>query len=214
MNFEKLKNFLKKNYKKIIVACLIFCLVSNKAYEKFTVSEALDGMKATEKKVNDAFSKVDKDNVSFDKNVSMNKHLDMKNNIALNKNQIRLASVSDANHVIFYNKDVDGPEIKGYKGISLATVEGGVKRVVEIKKDSMKVNGKICIGGTCIDESHLQMLTGARDVYILSQKNKKYLQNGNFTSNVKGSDHSHNLSAVGEFDGKIKGGHEKMRLHK
>ena len=214
MNFEKLKNFLKKNYKKIIVACLIFCLVSNKAYEKFTVSEALDGMKATEKKVNDAFSKVDKDNVSFDKNVSMNKQLHMGNNVALNKNQIRLTSASDGNHVIFYNKDVDGPEIKGYKGISLATAEGGAKRVVEIKKDSMKVNGKICIGKTCIDENHLKMLTGGIDVYILSQKNKKYLQNGNFTKKVSGNDHHHNLSSVGEFDGGAKGAYEKMRLHK
>jgi len=190
MNFEKLKNFFKKNYKKIIVACLIFCLVSNKAYEKFTVSEALDGMKSTEKKVNDMFYQVDKDWIKTKKKIWS-----------------PVISVGENAHVA---KNV---EAKGDVNAKNVNASGNVK--AKDVNASGNVNAKkFCIGKTCIDENHLKMLTGGIDVYIYSMKNKKYLQNGNFTKNVKGSDHSHNLSAVGEFDGAGKGGYEKMRLHK
>ena len=194
MNFEKLKKFLKKNYKKIIFVFLIFCLVSNKAYEKFTVSEALDGMKLTEKKLNDMFYEVDASWNKSNKGIYGKKSIEAEGNIVSRKGNVtaKVDVIADRNISASSN--------------------------VNAKKDvnaSGNVNAKkFCIGKTCIDENHLKMLTGGIDVYILSQKNKKYLQNGNFTKNVKGSDHSHNLSGVGEFDGKAKGNYEKMRLHK
>ena len=130
MNFEKLKKILKKNYKKIIVVCLIMLLFSNKMYENFTTAQALDAVKSTETKVNNIFSKVDEDNVSLSKVLSMN------------DKAIRLRGSGDGNHTIFFNKDIEGPEIKGYNGISLATSNGGAKRVVEIKKDQVTHNAK------------------------------------------------------------------------
>jgi hypothetical protein len=52
MNFKYIKKILKKNYKKIIVVCLIMLLFSNKMYENFTTAQALDAVKSTETKVN------------------------------------------------------------------------------------------------------------------------------------------------------------------
>jgi len=49
---KNIRKFLKKNYKKIIVVCLIMLLLSNKMYEKFTTAQALDAVKSTETKVN------------------------------------------------------------------------------------------------------------------------------------------------------------------
>jgi hypothetical protein len=132
MNFEKLKKFLKKNYKKIIVACLIFCLVSNKAYEKFTVSEALDGMKLTEKKVNDMYYSVDKDWNKSKKSIYSQKEIKAEGNVSANVDVIAKRNVSASGNVNA-KKDVNA---------------------------SGNVNAKkFCIGKTCIDESHLQMLT-------------------------------------------------------
>jgi len=148
MNFK----IIKKNYKKIIIVCLIMLILSYKISENFTTTQALDAVKSTEKKVNDVYSKVDKDRVTI------KKQLHMDNILSLEAKQIRLKNAGDANHVIFYNKDIDGPEIKGWNGISLATGTGGAKRVVEIRKDYMKVNGKICINGTCLDENALKHL--------------------------------------------------------
>jgi len=127
MNFKNIKKFLKKNYKKIIVVCLIMLLLSNKMYEKFSTTQALAAVKSTEEKVNNIFSKVNKDTVSLNKI------------LAMNNKEIRLRSDNDGNHGIYYNKDIDGPEIKGYGGISLAT---SGKRVVEIKKDQVTHNAK------------------------------------------------------------------------
>ena len=136
MNFKNIKKIFKKNYKKIIIVCLIMLILSNKMYENFTTTQALDAMKSTEKKVNDVYSKVDKDRVTI------KKQLHMDNNLSLEAKQIRLKNAGDANHVIFYNKDIDGPEIKGWNGISLATGTGGAKRIVEIKKDQVKFDAK------------------------------------------------------------------------
>ena len=148
MNFK----IIKKNYKKIIIVCLIMLILSYKISENFTTTQALDAVKSTQKKVNDMFGTIDS------KKATMSKQLHMDNILSLNSKPIRLKNESDNNHVIFYNKDIDGPEIKGWNGISLATGNGGAKRVVEIKKDYMKVNGKICINGTCIDENVLKRL--------------------------------------------------------
>jgi len=60
MNFKDIENYLKKNYKFVIIICLfLFLIMSNK--EDFTTAQALDGIKSTEKKVNDIFYNIDKD---------------------------------------------------------------------------------------------------------------------------------------------------------
>ena len=152
MNIRSIRKIIKKNYKKIIIVCLIMLILSYKISENFSTTQALDAVKSTEKKVNGMFGKIDS------KKATMTKQLHMDNILSLNSKPIRLKNESDNNHVIFYNKDIDGPEIKGWNGISLATGTGGAKRVVEIKKDFMRVNGKICINGTCIDENILKRL--------------------------------------------------------
>ena len=55
-----MNKILKKNYKKIIVVCLIMLLLSNKMYENFTTTQALDAVKSIEKKVNDVYYSIDK----------------------------------------------------------------------------------------------------------------------------------------------------------
>lgn len=215
MNFEKLKNFLKKNYKKIIVACLIFCLVSNKAYEKFTVTEALDGMKATEKKVNDMVI-----------NAAAN-HIDLKSKIRLSG---KWSSYPD--------KAKDQAEIandKGeYKTLMIVGNKSSGTRKVGIW-DHLDVHGnqdvtgsvtakgnvnakKFCIGKTCIDENHLQMLTGQRDVAIKSIKYDKYLRPLKMNTDkhkvvASKGNHDHHLDKAVIASGG-KGNDEKMRLYK
>ena len=59
-------------------------LLSNKMYENFTTTQALDAVKATENKVNDIFSKIDT------KKVTMNKHLHLDNILSLGQKEILL----------------------------------------------------------------------------------------------------------------------------
>jgi len=155
MNFKNIENYLKKNYKFVIIICLfLFLIMSDK--ENFSTSDALNAVKSTEKKVNEIFSHVDANKAT------MKKHLHLNNHLSLQEKQIRIKNAGDANHVIFYNKGIDGPEMKGWNGISLATGVGGAKRVVEIKKDYMKVNAKLCVGGTCINEDDLKKMKSSR----------------------------------------------------
>jgi hypothetical protein len=162
MNFKSIENYFKKNYKFIIIICLFLVLIMTEEkkftpQEDFTPIQALDSVKSTEKKVNDIFSHIDANKAT------MKKQLHMNNNLSLEAKQIRLKNADDSNHVIFYNKGLDGVEMKGWKGVSLATGEGGAKRVVEIKKDYMKINNaKFCIGGTCINETDLKKIKSGR----------------------------------------------------
>lgn len=148
MNFKDIENFLKNNYKIMIICVLVYLLMSNKS-ENFTVTEALDSMKATEKKVNDAFSKVDKNMVE------MKKQLHMDNIFSLNGKAIRLKNSADANHAISYNKDIDGPEIKGHSKIKL-TAKNGVFSSVSLSAP------KLCVGATCINENDLKKMKSSR----------------------------------------------------
>jgi hypothetical protein len=66
MNYlSQMKKFLKKNYKKIIIVCLIMILLSKKMYENFD----LDVVKAIETKFNNVFTKLEDDEVTIDKNL-------------------------------------------------------------------------------------------------------------------------------------------------
>jgi hypothetical protein len=74
MNFKNIKKFLKKNYKKIIVVCLIMLLFSNKMYENFSTTDALNAVASTEKKVNDMASNVGPNNVDFKSGIRLSKN--------------------------------------------------------------------------------------------------------------------------------------------
>ena len=166
MNLNNIEKYLKKNYKFVIIICLFLFLVSSSNKENFTTIQALDAVKSTEQKVNDMVSQVDANKVTMEKQL----HLD--NHLSLQEKQIRVKNAADGNHVIFYNKDIDGVEMKGWKGISLATAEGGAKRVVDIQKNdvnisaNLKVQGSLCIGNTCINEDHLKMITDGYKIKI------------------------------------------------
>jgi len=209
MNFQNIEKFLKKNYKKIIIVCLILFLLSNKMYENFTPTEALDMVKGIQVTVNSIFSKID------NSQATMSKKLNMNNNIILNDKQIRLRGGNDENHIITINGDVDGPEIKGNKGISLATNEGGAKRVVEIKKDDVKIDanlsaktiksgGKICINDVCMNEPELKRLLilarKQKHHFFIRNKDGKYLNHkGGFHHPNMGSDERLQLRFQGDI---------------
>jgi hypothetical protein len=78
MNFKNIEKFLKKNYKKIIVICLIMLLLSNKMYEKFTTAQALDAVKSTESKVNNMFHSVDANWIRSKKGIYSEKEIKSK----------------------------------------------------------------------------------------------------------------------------------------
>ena len=109
MNFNSIKKYLIKNYKKIIVVYLVMLLLSNKMYEKFTTVQALDSVKSTEKKVNDMFYKVDKDWISTNKNIYSSKEI--KSNVAVKVGNITLAK--KGNKIWAPNMQVDNITVKG-----------------------------------------------------------------------------------------------------
>jgi hypothetical protein len=122
-----MNKILKKNYKKIIVICLIMLLLSNKMYENFTTTQALDAVIATEKKVNDIFHQVDANWVKTNKNIYSAKEI--KSNVAVKVGNITLAK--SGNKLWAENAQID----------------------------NVKIMKKLCIGGTCLDENHLKLLT-------------------------------------------------------
>jgi hypothetical protein len=193
MNFKSIKKFFKKNYKKIIVVCLIMLLLSNKMYENFTTTQALDAVKSTEVKVNDVYYSIDKDWVRTKKAIYSAKGIKTDGPVKVGK--ITLAK--DGDKIWAPNMQVDN--IK-------------VQNSLNMEKDK-----KFCIGGTCIDENHLQMLTGQKDIGIKSNKNKKYLSNWDWKNDSsrggKRNKHGHWATAVGQFRGG-KGDWERLRLVK
>jgi len=149
MNLNK---FFKKNYKKIIVVCLIMLLFSNKMYENFTSTQALDAVKSTEKKVNDIFYKVDKDWVRTHKNIYSEK-------------EIKAKTIRSTQDVIATRNMTATGNVNAKKDVNAAN----------------KVNAKnFCIDGVCINKTHLEMLTGKRHHFISNWKKNRFMkQEGN-----------------------------------
>jgi hypothetical protein len=159
MNLKNMEKFLKKNYKKIIVVCLIMLLFSNKMYENFTPTEALDAVKATEKKVNDMASKVGPNNVDF------------KSGIRLSKNWMNGANDTNSeisNDIGHYKKlMVIGNKSSGTRKVGVwdhLDVHGtervsGNFRAGRVDSDGDIKGKRLCIGGTCLSENHLKILT-------------------------------------------------------
>jgi hypothetical protein len=61
---------MKKNYKKIIIVCLIMILLSKKMYENFDL-DSLNVVKAMETKFNNVFTNISGDSVTIDKKLKL-----------------------------------------------------------------------------------------------------------------------------------------------
>jgi len=169
MNLNK---FFKKNYKKIIVVCLIMLLFSNKMYENFTPIQALDGVKATEKKVNDMFYKVDKDWVRTNKNIYSSKEIKAKTirsteDVIATRNMTATGNVNAKKDVNASGKVNAGGDVKGKR---------------------------LCIGRTCLSENHLKMITQGFKLKLIAGK---WARNDDKTSGP-GFIHSHSNHRLGE----------------
>ena len=125
---KNLKKFLKKNYKKIIVVCLIMLLLSNKMYENFTTTQALDAVKSTEKKVNDIYYSIDANWVKSKKSIYSQNELKAEGQIISGKGDIIAASGN-------------------------VNAAGSVNAEGNINTKKL-----ICVGGTCINENVLKRL--------------------------------------------------------
>jgi len=146
MNLKNIEKFLKKNYKKIIVVCLIILLFSNKMYENFSTTDALNAVVSTEKKVNDIFYNVDNDWARSKKGLYSQKEI-KSNNITATVNVNAQGDVN-ANGNVNANKVNASGDVKGKR---------------------------LCIGSTCIDENHLKVLTGGKYFSIQAARNDKNL---------------------------------------
>jgi hypothetical protein len=130
MNFKSIKKFLKKNYKKIIIICLIILLFSNKMYENFSTTDALNAVASTEKKVNDIFYSIDKDWARSKKGL-------------YSTYEVRGKTVRSMEDVISKRN---------------ITATGNVNAKKDVNADGNVKGKKLCIGGTCINEDILKKL--------------------------------------------------------
>ena len=130
MNLKYIEKILKKNYKKIIVVCLVMLLLSNKMYEKFTTTQALDAVKSTEKKVNNMII-----------NAGAN-HIDLKSKIRLSG---KWSSYPDDKGV------KDQAEISNDRGTYKALMIAGNKSGGDVRRiqlyDDVKVGRNLAVGG-------------------------------------------------------------------
>ena len=191
-----LYNFLIKNIKLIIVISLIILLLSNKVSENFTNAQALDAVKATEKKVNDMVVNAGPG------------RMDLKSGISLTN---KFSASSSATKAEISN------DTSGFKNLMILgnTSAGGVRKIglyddvtvsgkLVVKNDSVfnksitvgenVLAKRFCINGTCIDEDHLKVLTGAKSMNILDADRGRYLvrygtHGGDFHSAVEQAKH-------------------------
>jgi len=131
MNFKNIKKFLKKNYKKIIIICLIILLFSNKMYENFSTTDALNAVASTEKKVNDIFYSIDKDWARSKKGL-------------YSTYEVRGKTVRSMEDVISKRN---------------ITATGNVNAKKDVNADGNVKGKNLCIGKTCLNEDHLKMIT-------------------------------------------------------
>jgi hypothetical protein len=186
MNFNNIKTFLKNNYKIIIICSFIIFLFYNK-YENFTSTEITDVIKVSDDRIKGIFPDINNNAVVLDK------QLIMKRPIALNSNNISIRGSGDANHMIVYHSGIDGVEIKGNKGVRLATNEGGAKAVVDVQKDNVtidanlqliktiKINGNLRVNNKGMHIITINKITGSKDEpkegVIRDNEGKEYNEN-------------------------------------
>ena len=141
MNLKNIENYLKKNYKFVIIICLFLSLVMNKQ-ENFTTAQALDAVKSTEKKVNDMVSKVDGSHVRFPKKVVLDKGLAM--------GSLKMAPGNWLDY---------GIEVPANKKLGIHAPGAGT---MELHVDHKIVTGYLQLGKTSINEDDLKKMKSQR----------------------------------------------------
>ena len=185
MNFKNIKKILKKNYKKIIVVCLIMLLFSNKMYEKFTTTQALDAVKSTEAKVNNMII-----------NAGAN-HIDLKSKIRLSG---KWTGYPDG-------KEKDKAEISNdsgsYKTLMLVGNKsgGGVRKVgvwdhLDVN-GNQNITGKLTVNGINNKFKHWYWKTGSHkdghNLHYLDRQSNN-CPAGEFMSGIRWKRHGDNIS--------------------
>jgi hypothetical protein len=142
MNFKSIENYLKKNYKFVIIICLFLFLVLGNNKEDFTTTQALDAVKSTEKKVNEMVSKVDGSHVRFPKKVVLDKGLAM--------GSLKMAPGNWLDY---------GIEVPANKKLGIHAPGAGT---MELHVDHKIVTGHLQLGKTSINEDDLKKMKSQR----------------------------------------------------
>lgn len=208
-------------YLSIVLLFLLLIVLFMKNKENFTEDErknALDNIKTQNDLFKSVFNKI------TDKDVKLGKTM---TDVVLTNpvvSGIKLSNKWSGYPDKVKNQSEISNDINTYKALMIVgNKSAGSNRKVRVW-DHLRVHGRLdtddkitakkefCIDGVCINKEHLKALKGERSVFIKSTRVNKYLQSGDFTTNVKGSDHSHNLRNAAEFDGGGKGHWEGMRI--
>jgi len=156
MNFKSIENYLKKNYKFVIIICLFLFLVLGNNKEDFTTTQALDAVKSTETKVNNMVINAGAD------------HIDLKSKIRLSGKWSSYPDGADKHKAEISN------DRETYKTLMIVGNKsgGGVRKVgiwdhLDVNGNQyasgyIKSNSKLCIKGTCIDENDLKKMKSSR----------------------------------------------------
>jgi hypothetical protein len=136
MNYlSQMKKFLKNNYKKIIIVCLIMILLSKKIYENFDLGDTLNSVKAMETKFNNVFTKLG------DQEVTINKKLKVK--------ELDTGGINATGDMVSTGKIDSVGKIES---------QGNIVSKVNMHANRIYIKEKLCIGGTCMYEDHLKKL--------------------------------------------------------
>jgi hypothetical protein len=141
-------------------------LFSNKMYENFSTTDALNAVASTEKKVNEMVSTVDGSHVRFPKKIVLDKGLAM--------GSLKMAP----GNWLDYGIEVPANKKLGIHAPGAASME----LHVDGKINGHQINGhdingnRFCIDGVCINKTHLEMLTGKRHHFISNYKKNRFMK--------------------------------------
>ena len=135
----------KKNYKKIIIVCLIMLILSYKISENFTTAQALDAVKSTEKKVNDMFHSVDGKYLKTNKEIKTEK-------VTLTKDKIWTPNMQVDNIKVKNTLNMDGGKKICIGGTCLD--ENILKRLNKIEKPPTRQGCYLYTESPCKQQVH------------------------------------------------------------
>ena len=192
MNFKDIENFLKNNYKIMIICALVYLLMSNKS-EKFTVTEALDSMKSTQATVNSIASKVDQNYVDLKSKIRLSNRWTKYPDQGTDQAEISNDTGTYKKLMIVGNKSSktrkvgiwDHLDVHGNQDVTNSFSAGKIESRGDVK------GKRICIGATCIDENDLKKMKSSRMI-------------GGWAGNGDGSTHMLEEGGWHELHGKAK----------
>lgn len=228
--FKSSKQYIIKMYIIIILAIfVIITLPKRKISEGFNNLDILNAVSLQNNLFNSVFSKIDNKEVEISKNLKINninsenldsKNINISNELLLN-NEIKKSGLKITNKYSGYSDKVEkhseiSNDTEQYKALMIVGNKSNKDKIRTVNVyDKLNVgngsNGQFCIDGVCIKKEHLEILTGKKPFFIRSHRNNQFLQNGNLSDKVKGSNHNHNLNSVAQFRGG-KGDWEKLYI--